>query len=181
MATTMVIFGPLFATAIVVGIDNTQSDRTAQDHGGTVLVSQAQRIERCNIRAISDHLARIYDVEASGEILFTYLFWGSEIVWRTPYDVVGAPYTNLASLTDTSKLFHATSDAEAAAIVRQRGIDQILVCTGTFERYPNEEVANLHKRLVDRSPPPWLEPIELPAHLAPAFRLYRVNPETLPR
>ena len=181
MATTLVIFGPLFATAIVVGIGSAQSDRTAQDHGGTVLASQAQRIERCNIRAISDHLARIYDGEASGEILFTYLFWGSEIVWRTPYDVVGAPYTNLASLTDTSKLFHATSDADAAAIVRQRGIDQILVCTGAFERYPNEEVANLHKRLVDRSPPPWLEPIELPAHLAPAFRLYRVNPETLPR
>jgi hypothetical protein len=133
------------------------------------------------VPAVSAFLTGSYEGRRGNDILFTYLNWGSEIVWRTPYSVVGAPYTNLASLTDTSKLFHATSDADAAEIVRQRGIDQILVCTGSFEQYPGGGAANLHNRLVDRSPPPWLDPVELPAHLAPAFRLYRVNPEALPR
>ena len=180
MAATVVLFGPLFAAAIVTGSD--PAERPAQPQASVLsAASQAQRLERCNVPAVSAFLTGSYEGRRGNDILFTYLNWGSEIVWRTPYSVVGAPYTNLASLTDTSKLFHATSDADAAEIVRQRGIDQILVCTGSFEQYPGGGAANLHNRLVDRSPPPWLDPVELPAHLAPAFRLYRVNPEALPR
>jgi hypothetical protein len=182
MAATVVIFGPRFVAAIVVGSASAPLEHTAQAQAGTaVLANQAQRIELCNIQAVSAYLNRVYESSRGDDILFTYLFWGSEIVWRTPYNVVGAPYTNLASLTDTSKLFQATSDADAAAVVRQRGIDLVLVCTGAFERYTRGGAANLHNRLVDKSPPPWLEPIELPAHLAPTFRLYRVNTEVLPR
>jgi len=173
MAATAVIFGPLFAAAIVAGWGS----------GAVPPASQPQRIQRCDVPAVSAYLTRAYERAGGGEILFTYLNWGAEIVWRTPYSVVGAPYTNLAALTDTSKLFHATADADAAAIVRQRGIDLILVCAGSFEQYPGRDggAANLHNRLVDRQPPHWLEPVDLPAPLAPAFRLYRVNARALPR
>ena len=83
-------------------------------------------------------------------------------------------------MTDTSKLFHATSDVDAAAIVHRRGIDLILVCTGSFEQYPSRNAINLHTRLVDQQPPSWLEPVDLPAQLALAFRLYRVESAALP-
>ncbi len=188
MAATVVLFGPLFAAAVVAGTGGPPSEggaeRAAQPQtGAAALATPIQRHQRCNVPAISAYLNRAYEREGAsgrgGDILFTYLNWGSEIVWRTPYSVVGAPYTNLASLTDTSKLFHATSDGDAVDIVRARGIDWILVCTGSFEKYPNRDAANLHNRLVDEQPPRWLEPVELPAHLAPAFRLYRVNMEAL--
>jgi len=179
MAATAVIFGPLFAAAIVAGTGSPPESSTPSQ----AIASQAQRHRSCDVPAVSAYLTRTYESARGDEILFTYLNWGAEIVWRTPYSVVGAPYTNLAALTDTSKLFHARSDADAAGIVHQRGIDLILVCTGSFEQYPNRDggAANLHNRLVDRQPPRWLEPVALPAGLAQAFRLYRVNAQALPR
>ncbi len=182
MAATVVIFGPLMATAIVVGTGTAKSDRTAPAPGSRgVLINQAEHRRLCNVQAVSEYLADTYQGGQNGDTLFTYLNWGSEIVWRTPYNVVGAPYTNLASMTDTARLFHATSDADAAAVIRARGIDLVLVCTGSFEQYPRGDAANLHSRLIDRAPPAWLTPVELPAHLASTFRLYRVNAEELPR
>ncbi len=182
MAATVVLFGPLFAAAVVAGTGNAQSEATAPSQIGALsAASQAQRHQRCNVPAVSAYLNGLHESGRPDDILFTYLNWGSELVWRTPYNVVGAPYTNLASLTDTAKLFHATADTDAADVVRQRGIDLILVCTGSFEQYPSSGAANLHDRLLAQSPPPWLAPIDLPAHLAPAFRLYRVNPDALPR
>lgn len=183
VAVTAVIFGPLFAAAIVAGLGGAP-DVSGQTQPNTVAPgSQALRHQRCDIPAVSAYLNGLYEAAPGDSILFTYLNWGSEIVWRTPYSVVGAPYTNLASLTDTAKLFYATSDADAASIVRQRGIDLILVCTGSFEQYPDRAgaTANLHNRLVARQPPSWLEPIDLPADLAPAFRLYRVDAQALAR
>jgi hypothetical protein len=175
MAVTAVIFGPLFAAAVVAGSGSGSSQTQAS-------ASQAQRHQNCDVPAVSAYLTRTYETARGGDILFTYLNWGAEIVWRTPYSVVGAPYTNLASLTDTSNLFHAQTDGDAAGIVHQRGIGLILVCAGSFERYPARAgAANLHNRLVDGQPPRWLEPVELPADLTPAFRLYRVNAQALPR
>ncbi len=179
MAATAVIFGPLFAAAIVAGWGNPSQDSPSSQP----IASQAQRHQSCDVPAISAYLARTYESAPGGEILFTYLNWGAEIVWRTPYSVVGAPYTNLAALTDTSKLFHARTDGDAAGIVRPRGIDLILVCAGSFEQYPSQDdgvAANLHSRLIDGQPPRWLDPVALPAGLAQAFRLYRVNANLLP-
>lgn len=179
-AVTLVIFGPLFASAVVAG--SAPAERSP--HAGVAAAPpQAQRHQRCSVTEISTYLSATYKgdkSQAETDILLTYLNWGAEIVWRTPYDVVGAPYANLASLTDTSKMFHATVDASAANIVRQRGIDLILVCTNSFEQYPDTGAVNLHNRLIDRQPPQWLDPVDLPAHLAPAFRLYRVNTDALP-
>ncbi len=180
-AATLVIFGPLIAAAIVAGTGSAPSESAAASQASTAAAATStQRHQRCNVPAISAYLDRAYQGERGRDILFTYLNWGSEIVWRTPYSVVGAPYTNVASLTDTSILFRATADIDGANIVRQRGIDLILVCTGSFEQYLGGGRANLHNRLVDRLPPQWLAPVDLPADLAPAFRLYRVKSESLP-
>ncbi|NNE82467.1 MAG: hypothetical protein HKN28_00700 [Alphaproteobacteria bacterium] len=179
VAVTVVIFGPLFTAAIVAGTGSqTQADSFAD------VSNPALRHQRCNVPAISAYLERTYDgtteSESGREILFTYVNWGSEIVWRTPYSVVGAPYANPDPIRDTTVLFHATSDTEAASLVRARGIDLILVCTGSFENYSSSAAANFHNRLVAGSPPNWLVPIALPASLDTAFNLYRVNPKALP-
>ncbi len=112
-------------------------------------------------------------------ILFTYLNWGPEIVWRTPLSVVGAPYAKLESLRDTSVFFHDTTDDSAISIVKARGVDLVMVCRGGFERYERGGDANLHNRLVAGNAPNWLRAIDLPAELADQFRLYRVEPNPL--
>jgi hypothetical protein len=180
-AVTVVIFGPLFAAAIVAGTAPSQrpAESAPRSQAGAG-AAPSQGHQRCDVPAISAYLDSAYEGTSEDDILFTYLNWGSEIIWRTPYNVVGAPYTNLASLTDTSKLFHATSDRDAADIVRRRGIDLFLVCVGSFEQYPNRTGVNLHNRMVNKRPPQWLEPVDLPADLAPTFRLYRVNTVALP-
>jgi hypothetical protein len=176
-AVTVVIIGPLFAAAIVAGTGTrSQADAVVSTP------NPALRHQSCDVPAISTHLASAYEgaTEGEREILFTYVNWGSEIIWRTPYSVVGAPYANPDSIGDTSRLFHATSDGDAAALVARRGIDLILVCAGSFEQYRSGGAANLHNRLVSGEPPQWLEPVALPASLGAAFNLYRVNPSALP-
>lgn len=179
MAVFVVIMGPLFAAAVVAGTGSPSKAGSIASASNPAL-----RHQRCNVPAISAYLDRTYDSPTASdgerEILFTYVNWGSEIIWRTPYSVVGAPYANQASIGDTTVLFHATSDMDAASLVRARGIDLILVCAGSFENYTSGGAANLHNRLVAGNPPQWLEPVALPGPLAGAFSLYRVNPKTLP-
>lgn len=179
VAVFVVIMGPLFAAAVVAGT-------VFQSKAGSIAFASnpALRHQRCNVPAISAYLDRTHDSTTKGEgereILFTYVNWGSEIIWRTPYSVVGAPYANLDSISDTSRLFHATSDGDAATLIARRGIDLILVCAGSFEQYSSGGAANLHNRLVAGEPPQWLEPVALPVSLDAAFNLYRVNPKALP-
>lgn len=179
-AAVSLLFGPLFAAAVVAGLHGAPpvTDPAAGPHT-LAAASQVLRRQHCSVPAISVFLARSHSPDDG--VLFSYLNWGAELVWRTPYSVVGAPYTNPAALADTGAIFHATDDAAAAAVVRQRGIGLILVCVDSFERYPDRNGVNLHNRLVAGAPPRWLAPVALPADLAQTFRLYRVDRAALPR
>ncbi|MCZ6587552.1 MAG: hypothetical protein O7B24_06370 [Alphaproteobacteria bacterium] len=167
---TVIATGPLIAAVFVAGTGNasTQDFAIRLNHG-------------CDRRAISEYLSQTHKGGAADDILLTYIFWGSELVWRTPYSVVGAPYGNTRSLGDTEILFNAPSDTAAADVIRHRGIDLILICTDYFE---NRKYATggstFFNRLTER-PPAWLSPVGLPEHLVPTFRLYRVQAEKLPR
>ena len=136
------------------------------------------------------------------DILFTYLFPGSEMMWRTPYDVVATPHGNEPALLDMHRIFDARADSDARAVLDRRGIDLVLICPanvearawhdmpadrtvlGQLERgeVPSYHIAagdpapdrtTFHTRLKEGLLPPWIAPVELPAELAP-FQLFRV-------
>ncbi|NKB48606.1 MAG: hypothetical protein GKS02_04480 [Alphaproteobacteria bacterium] len=161
--------GPFIGFALVASSGNSTAQGVA-----------ARVYHGCDRIAISEHLNQIHSQGAPDDILFTYTFWGSELIWRTPYSVVGAPYGNAQSLADTQDLFGAADDTGAAEVVRRRGIDLILTCSEEVENsYYDADNSTFLGRLAE-DPPAWLSPIDLPAHLAPTFRLYRVQDEKLP-
>jgi hypothetical protein len=135
----------------------------------------------CDIPSIAEFLGRNHQGGADDDVLFTYLFWGPEFVWRTRYSVVGAPYGNAQALRDTVALFTATEEAEALALVRRRGIDLILICRSYAGNrfYRDEARRTLYSRLEDGRAPGWLRPVPLPDQDAPGFALFRVvrNPD----
>jgi asparagine N-glycosylation enzyme membrane subunit Stt3 len=84
----------------------------------------------CDWKPISAYLSARWP---QGGVLFSYLFAGGELIWRTPFGVVGAPYGNDSALADTNAFFKATDDRIARAILRRRHVDLVLLCIGAAE------------------------------------------------
>lgn len=92
--------------------------------------------------------------------LFTELWYGPEILWRTDLNVIGAPYEIAPALRDTQAAF--ASETAAHAMTARRGVNIILVC-GAAPGFAGQLAAG--------RAPAWLQPIPAPA----GFRLYRVR------
>ena len=83
----------------------------------------------------------------------TELWYGPEVLWRTGFDVIGAPYEIGPALEDTARFEHG-SPAAAREILTQRHVVYVLSCGNT------REAAAIG-----------LKPVPFPV---PEFRLYRV-------
>lgn len=103
--------------------------------------------------------------DRSGAIVLTDVWHGPEILWRTNYRVVGAPYEIAPALIDTQRFFSA-DEAQAKAIIESRKVSLVLVCG-------QETAAGFAAALGRGEAPDWLAPVALPRALS-AFRLYRV-------
>lgn len=100
---------------------------------------------------------------------------GPELVWRTPFRVVGALYHRGGeSVADTMAFFAATDDAAARAVAARRQVSTVLLCTPWW----TDKVAgagSFVSRLRGGELPDWLAPVPLPG--APAgVRLFAVQP-----
>ena len=169
LVVALIAISPFIASA-VVSTGKASSQRTADSP-----------YRSCDRVGIGEYLSQTHKGGVGDDILFTYSFWGSEMLWRTPYSVVGAPYGNTQSLSDTDVLFTAPSDAAAAEVIGRRGIDLIMICTVYFENARYAAGGSTFFKRLTENPPAWLALVDLPAHLAPTFRLYRVQAESLPR
>jgi hypothetical protein len=63
-------------------------------------------------------------------VVMTEVWPGPEIIWRTGFDVVGAPYEIAPALADTQR-FEAGTDAQRRAILAARNISYVLSCGAT--------------------------------------------------
>ncbi len=111
--------------------------------------------------------------------ILTDVFWGGEILYRTPHEVIGTPYhRNTQGIRDTHRAFSAATDGEALDVIRQRGIDLILVAPASdrVRRFycGKEAGSSFYQRLCDGPAPDWCRPVDLPAGLD-SFRLFEVR------
>lgn len=130
----------------------------------------------CDWPGMGRFLRELHGTADRREILFSYLYHGPELAWRTPYDVVGAPYGNAASYRDTHALFSAETDAAAKRVVDERGIGLILTCAEETENrlYRRTPDTSFLSRIEAGNPPAWLTPVTLPDGLSGEFKLFRV-------
>ena len=130
--------------------------------------------------SMSRFLARYAEETSSAaqrpQILLSYITRGPELAWRTPYSVVGAPYANVDSLRYTAAVFLSTSESEARAQFRRRGIELFLFSVSDSENrmYLRGTADNFLRRISQDRAPGWLVPVPLPEALSERFRLYRV-------
>lgn len=62
-----------------------------------------------------------------GGILLTELWYGPEILWRTDFRVIGAPYEMPSAITDTRR-FESGDESIAHEIIARRHVALVLVC-----------------------------------------------------
>jgi hypothetical protein len=134
----------------------------------------------CTVSEVADFLTEDPRFGAAPQTVLAFMDIGPELLYRTRHHVIGTPYhRNGDGIFDGHRIL-ATKDAVTArALVRQRGIDLVLLCRSPSERrfYARADgKENLYRRLDDGNPPDWLAPVELPSGLRTQARLYRVLP-----
>lgn len=109
----------------------------------------------CPVVQVSDALNRYDELT----LMTSYIFNGSEMLFRTHHRVLATPYhRNAAGMLTTYDIFVADAD-EAQALAEQYGVDMILVCPGYWP-FPPEEISGdntLIKKLLMDKPPRWLK------------------------
>ncbi len=117
-------------------------------------------------------------VEGAPQRIVANVFFGPELLYRTPHEVLAAPYPRRAAagMWDAYAIMTAADDETAQALVRSRGVTWVLICPGPEERVlyrPLEPGPTFHARLARGEVPAWLRPLALPPELG-AFRLFEV-------
>lgn len=109
----------------------------------------------------------------AGTIALSYVFEGGEIIWRTPLNVVAAPYQNDPGMSDAEDVLAATDDARAQTLLARHAVSLVIVCPGTRYEEVLRNPDGLHRRLIDGRVPSWLEPVSLPPGIAGKFLMFR--------
>lgn len=142
----------------------------------------AARLTRIGDPCPWDRLAEVLNRDrpaADRPIVLTHVYPGSELLWRTDYGVVSAPYhDDRDGMVDTLAVFSAREEGAARAVVDRRGVGLVIVCR-ILERADQGAWApitaapdTLYNRLLRGDAPAWLEPFFLPPELAPTFGVY---------
>lgn len=112
-------------------------------------------------------------------IILSHVYPGSELLWRTGYDVVSAPYhDDRDGIVDTLTVLAARNDADALAVIDRRGVGVIALCrvmpyadAGAWAPI-SAAPDTLYRRLLTGTPPAWLAPVILPVAIADTFVVY---------
>lgn len=137
--------------------------------------------QACSLRRVAEYLN---DPRGYGEHKRTILVsinLASELLYRTPHrTIASASHRNSAGIIDTYRVLATSDERESLRIIRQRGVDLILLCPSASERglfTPAHQASTntLYRRLLEGDTPDWLRSIRLPSELDSTFKLYQVT------
>ena len=162
----LMLLGP-----ILIGGTLMTKDAVAKDPAG-------QPLAGCKVREVAAYLESDPRWAAKPQTILAFMDIGPELLYRTHHRVVATPYhRNSDGIYDGYRML-ATADAAAAHdLIRQRGVDLVLLCHTPAERAfyaASHGEENLYARLNGNAPPDWLAAVELPAPLQAQAQLYRV-------
>ena len=115
------------------------------------------------------------------KIILANIDFGPELLYRTPHSIIASPYhRNGAGIFFAHEVMASVKEEEALALLRQRGVDWLLLCPSSAEEAyfnPSQDPEALYARLLRGEGPSWLQPVLLPPQLAETFYLYQVRYE----
>ena len=128
----------------------------------------------CDLKAMAEALNEAYPDRPRR--IASFIFYGPELLYRTPHAVIATPYhRNAAGMLDVIDLLGADDMTRARAIAARRGIDLIVICHGNSEadKYRRDGARpSLLTRLERGDGPGWIgppRPLALPGGRASAF------------
>ena len=106
--------------------------------------------------------------------------FGPELLYRTGHRVLATPYhRNSAGILAAYRIMSAAGDAGARAMLRDRGVELVLLCPDATEAAVFAGAggeSTFYLRLLRGELPAWLRPLALAPELGQAFRLFEVAP-----
>ncbi len=138
-----------------------------------------QEIRGCDWGAITAVLRDLETADGDDPIMFTLPHQGPEMVYRTGFRVVGAPYhRNARALLHSRDVLRAADDDRAREILMARDVDYVVLCRHAPEarRYLRDGADVFLARLLAGAPPAWLRTIPRPDGLGDSFILLAVAP-----
>lgn len=164
----LMLLGP-----ILVGGNLMTKDAVAKDPAG-------QPLAGCRVREVAAYLESDPRWSAAPRTILAFMDIGPELLYRTHHSVIATPYhRNGDGIYDGYRMLATDDEAAAQALIRQRGIDLVLLCHTPAERVfyaASHGEENLYTRLIGNTPPDWLAAIDLPEPLRAQAQLYQVLP-----
>lgn len=161
-----------FGPAVLAGLAD--SSETAENPG------VAESGGACPLTALSAFLADPQGLGGRPQRLMAFVDFGPELLYRTPHSVYSIPnHRYQPGFTTTYRIMTAPNPAAAQTLIRQSGVDMIVICPnwpvealfyGGARRNPD----GFYNDLAAGTPPGFLQAIPLPEDLGRHFRLFSV-------
>lgn len=159
---------------------------------GVLLFPVQQAENPCDVKVLAQMLDLPSGYGSRPRLIMSSINEGSELLFRTPHQVLSAPYhTDIAGNRDAVQFFSARDPAAAEGIARHRGVELVTLCKSVADVYramPSNHVsfdedgklrpgadASLAEQLADGHTPPWLKRISFP--LLGNMMLFEVLPK----
>nr|WP_320147017.1 hypothetical protein [uncultured Anaeromusa sp.] len=144
---------------------------------GSVLYEAAPAVS-VKVTPMADWLNEEAARGVDSKIILADIDFGPELLYRTPHRIIASPYhRNGAGILFAHEVMASVKEEEALALLRQRGVDWLLLCPASTEGAyfnPRQNPEALYARLLRGEGPSWLQPLLLPPQLAGTFYLYQV-------
>jgi hypothetical protein len=133
----------------------------------------------CPVDRAAPVLTRLAD--GAPKTVLTFTDYAPALLYDTPFRVLSIPnHRPQPGFAATYRILTAVDPDTAHAEIARHHIDWIMLCPSTAERrqfaQARDDPRTLYRRLVDGSPPPWLQRLALPPELADEVSLFAVVP-----
>lgn len=117
----------------------------------------------CDIPAISIVLADPEGLGARPATIAAFIDFGPELLYRTPHRVLAGPYhRNYQGILAAYSLMTTSDSGDALRIVRERGVDLLLICPAVDQPYYGAREDAFYNTIRHGALPSWLRRFELP-------------------
>lgn len=145
-----------------------------------VLPGNSAADAQCRRRGAAQVLADPQNLGARPATILAFPDHGPELLYRTPHYVLSIPnHRPQPGFTLTHRIMSESDSHTALALLRENGIDFVLVCIGSAEgeAYRSSRAEpSLYQRLAAGIPPKGLVSIAIPENQGGALRLFKVRP-----